>query len=266
MLGLELSWLVELDTWRLILRNLGGILTLRRATQIWFLSNIIRYIPGNVWQFVGMTEMALQDGVPRAATLSSILIHQAISTAAGIVVAALYFAVADNSAWAATLRPFLFAVPLGLLLLQPRLLEKILNWVLARLHQPLLHVTLTWRRTWYFLLRYFVVWFLMGLSFAALVRALTPLEPGMLPHLVASWAAAYVIGYLSMLTPSGLGVREGVLLLLLSGILPGSVAAVIAIIARLWMTVCELLGTALILLTWRLRSSARRPLPELGEQ
>ena len=266
LLGLELTWLLELDTWRLILRNLGGFLTLRRATQIWFLSNIIRYIPGNVWQFVGMTEMALQDGVPRAATLSSILIHQAIATAAGIVVTALYFAVTGHSSWAVMLRPFLFAVPLGLLLLQPRLLETILNWVLAKLHQPLLHITLTWRRIWYVLLRDFVVWLLMGLSFTALVRALTPLDNGMLPYLVASWAAAYVIGYLSMLTPSGLGVREGMLLLLLSALLPGSVAAVIAIVARLWMTVGELLGTALILLTWRLRPSERSPLPELGEQ
>ena len=56
------------------------------------------------------------------------------------------------------------------------------------------------------------------------------------------------------------------LLLLLSAVLPGSVAAAIAIVARLWMTVGELLGTGFVLLTWRLRPAGRPPLPELGEQ
>jgi glycosyltransferase 2 family protein len=266
LLGLELAWCLELDTWRLILRNLGGPLSFKRAAQIWYLSAIMRYIPGNVWQFVGMTEMAVRDGVPRTASWSSILIHEGIATAAGIVLAALYFAVAGHSAWAEILRPFLFAVPLGLLLLHPHVLQTILNWMLIRLRQPPLHITLTWGRIWYVLGRDSLLWLLMGFSFTLLVRALIPLDNSMLLYLAASWTAAFVIGYLSMITPSGLGIREGVLLLLLSAVLPGSVAAAIAILARLWMTVGELLGAGFVLLTWRLKPAGRPSLPELGER
>ena len=136
LVGLELTWLFELDTWRMILRSLGGPLPYRRAAPIWFLSNIIRYIPGNIWQFLGMAELAAEEGVPRLATFTSIVLHQAISTAAGIVLAALYFAVAGAGAWFAWLRPFLLLTPLGLLLLQPRILERLLNWALAKLHRP----------------------------------------------------------------------------------------------------------------------------------
>ena len=154
LVGLELTWLFELDTWRMILRSLGGPLPYRRAAPIWFLSNIIRYIPGNIWQFLGMAELAAEEGVPRMATFTSIVLHQAISTAAGIVLASLYFAFAGAGAWFAWLRPFLLLTPLGLLLLQPRILERFLNWAMAKLRRPALRVTLTWGQVWVLLLRY----------------------------------------------------------------------------------------------------------------
>jgi glycosyltransferase 2 family protein len=244
LLGLELTWLLELDTWRVILGSLGGELRFRQAAPVWFLSNIIRYIPGNVWQFLGMAELAASEGVPRLATLTSIVLHQAISTAAGLVMAAIYFGIAGQGEWFVRLRPFLYAVPLGLLLLQPRLLERVLNWVMGKLGRPSLQVTLTWAQVWVLLLRYLIVWLGMGLSFVALVRALSPVTGDQVLYLVAAWAAAYVIGYLSLLTPSGLGVREGVIVLLLVAVMPEALAVVVAIVARLWMVVGELIGAA----------------------
>jgi uncharacterized membrane protein YbhN (UPF0104 family) len=247
LVGLELTWLFELATWRIILRNLGGPLPFLRATQIWFLSNLMRYIPGNVWQFLGMAEMAAQDGVPRLATLTSIVLHQVLSTAAGVALAAVYFASTGRNEWMVRTRPFLLLAPLGLFLLQPALLERILNWTLAKLGRPPLRVTLTWGQVWILLLRYGIVWVAMGLSFSAMVRALTPAAWSVVPALMATWTAAYVIGYLSMLTPSGLGVREGAMVLLLAPVFPLSVAAIVAIVARLWMVVGELVGAGIAL-------------------
>lgn len=254
--GLELTWLYEVDVWRSILRGLGGTLPYHRAARAWFLSNILRYIPGNIWQYLGMAELAAQDGVPRLVTLTSIVLHQVLSIAAGLALAAAYFAAFSGTGaahrlggdWLPRLRPLLWLVPLGLLLLQPRLLERFLNWALARLHRPAVQVTLTWRQIWLLLLRYLLVWLAMGLSFAALVRAITPVSWAEVPYLIATWAAAYVAGFLSLLTPSGLGVREGVMVLLLAAIVPVPVAAVIAIVARIWMVVGELLGAGGIVL------------------
>ena len=251
LLGLGLTWLFELGTWRIILCCLGGPLGYRRAVQVWFLSNIIRYIPGNVWQFLGMAELAAEDGVSRIATFSSIVLHQALSTAAGLALAAAYFAVAGQGEGFERFRPALWAVPLGLLLLQPRILERVLNYALLRLHRPPLHVSLTWGQIWVLLLRYLVVWLGTGLSYAALVAALTPVEARSIPYLIAAWAAAYVIGYLSLLTPSGLGVREGVMVLLLTAIMPEPVAAVVAVVARLWMMAGEVIGAGGSLLLGR---------------
>jgi len=251
--GLELTWLLELNTWRMILASLGGPLPFRRAAPIWFLSNILRYIPGNIWQFLGMAELAHEEGVPRLVTLTSIVLHQAISTAVGIVIAAVYFAALGQGEWLRYLRPLLWFVPLGLLMLQPRILERVLNWAFRKMGRPPIRVTLTWGQIWILIGRYFVVWVAMGLSFATLVRALVPISWSDVPYLVASWAAAYVIGYLALLTPAGLGVREGVLAVLLFPIMPPPVAAVVAIMARLWMVVAEVLGAGVSLVVWRRR-------------
>lgn len=242
LIGLELTWLVELDTWRMILGGLGGPLPYRAAAPIWFLSNIVRYIPGNIWQFLGMAELAHEAGVPRIVTLTSIVLHQVISTAVGVVLAACYFALFDDGEWLRYLRPLLLLAPLGLFLLQPRLLDAVLNRLLRRLGRPPVRISLTWRQVWLLIGRYIVVWAMMGLSFAALVRGLAPVEWPAATYLVASWAAAYVIGYLTLLTPAGLGVREGALALLLMPVVPAGVAAVIAIVARLWMVAGEVLG------------------------
>ncbi len=248
LVSLELTWLFEAATWWAILGSLGRRLPYRRIVPIWFLSNIVRYIPGNVWQFLGMAELAAEHGVSRLVTLTSIVLHQVISIVVAIALAAAYFAATGQGAWFDRLRPLLWLAPLGLLLLQPKLLERTLNRVLTRLRRPPIRVSLTWGQIALLCLRYVVVWLAMGLSYAALVRALTPFPVTVVPHLAAAWTAAYVIGFLSLLTPSGLGVREGIMILLLNPILPPPLPALVAIVARLWMVVGELLGAGAALL------------------
>lgn len=246
--GLLAAWLLELSVWRFLLASLGGHLRWRRAAQVWFLSNIVRYIPGNIWQFLGMAELAADDGVSRLTTFASIALHQALSTAVGLVLAALYFAVAGKGALLDAVRPFLWLVPLGLLLCHPRLLEWTLNQLLRILKRPPVRVTLTWGQIGAILLGYLGVWLVMGSAFALLAAAFTPVSSEQFAALIATWAAAYVIGYLSLLTPSGLGVREGVMVLLLAPLFAAPLPTIIALAARLWMIVGELIGAGASLL------------------
>jgi uncharacterized membrane protein YbhN (UPF0104 family) len=244
---LAVAALLELSIWRSLLASLGGRLCWRRAAETWFLSNIVRYIPGNVWQFLGMAELAADDGVSRLATFTSIALHQVLNMAAGLALAALYFALAGQGAWLDALRPILLLAPLGLLLCHPRLLESILNRLLALLKRPPIQVTLTWRQIGMLLLGYAATWLVMGSGFALLAAAVTPITAAQLAALVATWVAAYVVGYLSLLTPGGLGVREGVMILLLAPLFPAPVPTVLALAARLWVIIGEVAGAAIAL-------------------
>jgi hypothetical protein len=58
---------------------------------------------------------------------------------------------------------------------------------------------------------------------------------------IAVYAAAYVIGYLFILLPAGAGIREGIQMnaLPMLGLATLGQATVIAVSARLWITVLE---------------------------
>jgi uncharacterized membrane protein YbhN (UPF0104 family) len=64
---------------------------------------------------------------------------------------------------------------------------------------------------------------------------------GLIPLLVASYPIANAIGFLSLITPSGFGVREGAFYLLLTPQIDGGVVTVIALAVRVWALLVELL-------------------------
>lgn len=246
------AWLLELSVWRFLLLGLGGRLRWSRAAQTWFISGIVRYIPGNIWQFLGMAELAADDGVSRVATFASIGVHQVLGTLVGFVLAAAYFALAGQDDWPEALRALLWLAPLLLILCSPPILRRSLNWLLSLLKRPPIDVTLSWGQVGAAMLGYAGVWLLMGSGFAFLAGSITPITPAQFAALVAAWAAAYVVGYLSLLTPSGLGVRELVMVVLLTPLFPPPVPTVIALAARLWMVFGEIAGAA-----WALAARSR---------
>ena len=62
--------------------------------------------------------------------------------------------------------------------------------------------------------------------------------------MAGAYALAWTLGLATLVSPGGLGVREGVLAALLSGLLPGGMAVVAALASRLWLTGVELLCAA----------------------
>jgi hypothetical protein len=72
------SWAVEIALWRHLLLTLGSKLPYVVAARIWFLSAIVRYVPGNIWQPISMTLYARRHGVPPEATITSLILFQVV--------------------------------------------------------------------------------------------------------------------------------------------------------------------------------------------
>ncbi len=58
--------------------------------------------------------------------------------------------------------------------------------------------------------------------------------------LTGGYAFAWLVGFLSFLTPGGLGVREGLLGLFLATCMPASQATLVALLCRVWMLSAEI--------------------------
>jgi len=255
-LMLVLSWIVEVSIWRRIIALMGERLTFRTAWRIWFFSAITRYIPGNIWQPLSMTVMAQEQGVRVVATLTSIILYQLGNLLSTMLIAAVYFPLSGNLGLLADFLPpkmaqsmAIFLIPLGIFLLRPALLIHAMNWALRRLQRPALPLQLRSGDMVQLVVSVTAVWFLIGSSFLFLTTALSASSPPETYRhavdLIAAYPLSYAAGYLSFVTPSGLGVREGVAFLLLAPVIGGATATIAALAMRLWISVGELLAAGM---------------------
>lgn len=244
------SWIVEVYIWYLLIHLLGSHLPYWAAMRLWFLTALVRYIPGNVWQPLSLTLYGQQRQIRPEITLASIVLYQVIILLAVAPLAAFYFQVTGNWGFFTSLigasgEWLIWAtlLPVLIFLGKPGWLLAILNWLLGKIGR----LAITARLTTPALLLLITIaafdWLLWGASFATITLALghfTSLPLSLfLFHLIAVYPIANAIGFLSMLTPSGLGVREGAFYLLLAPVVGGGLITVAALAMRVWNIIGE---------------------------
>jgi uncharacterized membrane protein YbhN (UPF0104 family) len=88
-------------------------------------------------------------------------------------------------------------------------------------------------------------WFVAGCSFFVMLLALWPNTPlAALPICIGIYAIAWDFGFVTFITPSGLGFREiaiGVLFTLALPAVPAALVAILALLSRVVSTAAELL-------------------------
>ncbi|MBE3567705.1 MAG: flippase-like domain-containing protein [Thermogemmatispora sp.] len=237
--------------WKNVLARLGYHLPLGASLRIYLGTEFVRYIPGNVWHVLTRILWVGKYGVPRSLAFTSMVVELVtkLATAAFIFALSLLFW-RDVHALGSTQGLFfltfsavaMLAVLIGL---HPRILGGLLNLALRLLRRE--PVTLALRYRDILLVSFFwcLSWLIAGLAFYGLVLALWPTTPlGALPICIGIYALGWDIGFISFITPSGLGFREGAIALLFTFSLPTLPAAlgyVIALLSRLVSTLAELL-------------------------
>jgi uncharacterized membrane protein YbhN (UPF0104 family) len=239
---LALSYGLVAWLWGVALHRAAGT---RPATgaRIWFLSNLARYVPGNVWSYVGAVELARREGVARRTTLAVMALTQVLSVGVALLVG-LPVLLAERARLG---RPALLgAVAVAVVAAGAAVFRRQLLGLVRRRLPGLDPAALVPAPGTVALLTvgYAAYWAVTGLAFAALVASAYRLAPGDVPLVVAAYAAAYAVGFLSLLTPAGLGVREGVLVIALVPVLPAGPALVVALVSRVWTMLAELAGAA----------------------
>ena len=85
-----------------------------------------------------------------------------------------------------------------------------------------------------------LAWLCYGLQVAVLVRDLGGTGTAAGLGAIGAFALAWVVGFLVVLAPAGAGVREAVLVLALSPVLPAAAALLVALVSRLLLTTIDL--------------------------
>ena len=231
--------------WKLLLDACGAPSRLRLALGIHLFSQPAKYLPGNVGQLVGRVALGRRHGIDLSPLLRTLALE-----AAGVIAAAalcLLAALATGSlapppglppAW---VLGTLTAAGLGVAVL-----------VLAR-KSPRSAPDLAGA-----LLLYLLIFAIYGLSALLLLRTLLGHPAGLgLLACAGAFAAGWIGGFFTPGAPAGLGVREAILVALLSPRLGPEVALGLAVAFRVVTTLGDGVGFALGAAA--LRSAATRP-------
>jgi hypothetical protein len=242
-------FVVQAESWRAMVAAWGYRVSRREGWTVWLLSSMAKYVPGKVWALAGMAVMSERRGIPAWASAGSAILLQVLSLGTGALVVALFGSSISKTASLGAAAVALVAV--GLALWRP-----LLSAVLARVapgadlrHIPRAPIILLGAAA------NLAAWIGYGVAFWLFARGVLPRSAPGVVESVGAYTASYVAGVIAPFAPGGLGVREGVLVMALrdhSGLGP---AMALAAVARLGMTVAEVIATIPFLL--RRRESLR---------
>jgi hypothetical protein len=250
------SYAMLIEAWRRVVLSMKQRLEFLPAARIWFLASLGKYVPGKVWAVAGIAVLAQRAGVDPAAAVIGAIVLQALSLASGaaVVVITAREAFQFVGAWALPIAATVIALSVaGVVLLstQPLLdrLGRLLptSWPRLRAISPSI-LALAFVAN-------MLAWTGYGGALLLLAGGLLPGVALSLPQAVGVFTCSYIVGFIALFAPAGLGPRESIFILLLAGDIGLKPAAALALASRLLFTGTEVLPAVSLLL----RRSAPNP-------
>jgi hypothetical protein len=257
---LFLGFVASSALWGRLVVDLGGPrLPVSESVRVFMVANLGRYVPGKIWQIAGLAALARRRGVPAGTATAAAVLGQGMALVAATLVGlgAVMGAPPDVRRWGVPGAALVVVLALAGLL--PPVFRRVSGaWFrLAREEAPSELASFHAVR---WLLLYVANWCLYAASFWVLALSLghsgDPVAVG------SAFAAAYVLGYLVLFAPAGVGVREGFLVTFLSPVTGPGFGAVLALVARVWTTLVELVPAAAF---WAGEVVGRDATPSRGE-
>ncbi|MFI7441304.1 lysylphosphatidylglycerol synthase transmembrane domain-containing protein [Nonomuraea indica] len=219
-------------TWRTLLADLGSPLPFRPATKVFFVGQLGKYIPGAVWPVLAQMEMGRDLGVPRARSAAAFFLMMPIQLATGLLVTLVTLGW-DRYGWLLLLAPVL------LVLLEPKVINGLIGFGLRRLGREPLEHPLTRRGMLTALCWALAGWVCYGLHLYVVLPQAGPV------FAIGAFALSWCLGIMTVVVPAGAGVREAVMVAVLSPVLDSGPAIAVALCSRAVIIVGDLLCAGL---------------------
>lgn len=242
------AWIVNVLILRQQFKVLSKRISFLELFAVYFLSMIGRYLPGKFWQIAGSIYLAKKKGVPEGIAITAFILAQIYFILGGIAIFCVSLLRGEFSGLKliTSLTKYSSGLALAIMLfltLKPKLIEYPVNLILKIFKREIIAVRINIINSISILLFYVILWFIFGLAFWLFVNGLTPVPFRLYLSLTGVFAAAVSIGFLAVFAPGGLGVREGIMVLLLTsfGTFETPLPVAIAVGFRIVMTISELI-------------------------
>jgi uncharacterized membrane protein YbhN (UPF0104 family) len=233
--------------WSLLMNRLAPATSLLKHLKYYAYTNLFRRLPVPLVYVVGRAYLYEQDGIAKSVSVAATFLEWAIIVLSGLLVCLCtlpYLGVSSvwQQPWLLASLAVVFAV-----LAHPRTIRAILR----RVQRSPVEVSFGVRDIVLWLALYGVAWVAGGLVTFAAIRSFYPLPLANLPAVIGAWVLSGLVTTIVMASAFGLGVKEVTLTVLLSSVMPSSLAVVVALLMRVGLTLFEMIWGALAFLLIR---------------
>ncbi len=229
-----LYYFIRAYVWKIILKLQGYDLPFKHVAYLWELSEFKRFAPGKIWSFMGRISLFGNLNIPQKTIFKSIFIEIQFLLLANIIVSILAFPFILTNIIKFSSYDLALGVSVLLILLSTIvfIFSDYRPFRLLPLYSPKTKISILSTSCLY------AIFFGLGMYFSAISIVYLPLERFI--AILGFFVFSYLISYLSIISPMGIGVREGIITFGLSKIIPIATAGIVSIFARLALVFSEL--------------------------
>lgn len=227
--------------WHYITYLNGANIRLRDAVVAYLYSILGKYIPGKVFMLAARIPPYDEKGVPMRKVTICFLLENVCTLlgAAFLFLISLFFFPND------ILSDYKY-VTIGLVIafficINPKIINFFLRIVGKVMKKDDMEIPMSYLDMIKVVLLFILNWIIVGTGFYMLVVSIYPVPASELLFVGGVYGLAAIIGILAIFTPSGLGVREGIIAIGLALVMPEEYVVIVSLISRLWATIAELI-------------------------
>ncbi|WP_426324266.1 lysylphosphatidylglycerol synthase domain-containing protein [Microbacterium sp. E-13] len=234
---LLVGMVLNVIAWVTLLHGLGHQVPFIRSAQIMLVGQLGKYVPGSAWAYVLQMEIGRQYGVARARVLVASLYAAGVGVVASLILGAV--ALPQLSEGYPQLLWLFLLLPVGLACLHPAVMTFLANLVLKLFRRPPLEKKVRLGTTMGALAWSLGSYLLYGLHLWLLTSGKAPFTEVLL--FAAALGLGFTASLFAFILPSGVGVREAVLIAMTGMVLTVAEASAIALVSRAMFTAGDLL-------------------------
>lgn len=216
------------------------------AFRAYLYSILGKYIPGKVFTLLARIPPYQERGV----SAQKVTVCYLLENVCTILGAGLLFIVSLSVFPNETFRQYkwitILLIVVFIICLNPAILNFMLGLVEKVTKKRMSRIQITYPQMIKIVFLFLLNWIIHGTGFYFLVCSFCPVPLSQWLYVSGIYALSCIIGILAFFSPSGLGVREGILLLGLGLIMDQNYAMMLSLIARLWAELAELAPIAVL--------------------
>lgn len=239
--------------WHYITKINGCSIKYEKAVTSYLYSILGKYIPGKVFMLAARLTYYKEEDAPLAKVTVCFFIENVCTLlgAAMLFILSLFFfpnELLNDYKWATVFLIIAFFVCIN-----PKIINFFLR-IVGKIFKKNLEIPMKYSQMLKVVLLFIGNWLIVGFGFFILTKSICPtVEWNQMLYCAGIWGVSAIMGILAIFAPSGLGVREGIIMLGLGMIMSEGDAAVISVVSRLWQTIPELALVALAFIYSRIR-------------